>query len=167
MRLKFTWGFISVFELSILFCATSQLAAQNFGLPTPMKTIPVQKLDFDPDAGNSCVSVEGPEIALHDDGTTTAVPDKFTSCAITLFAPLLDGKFKGGTNNSDDAIAALTKCSNPLKHMIIVGHGDSGLIATGNGTNPHRNHNQSIEASTKKAIESLRSLSAGADSFRM
>lgn len=157
MRYWFNSLIITVYFLS----GNVNLAAQNFTLPAPMKIIPVEKLDFVPDANNSCVSVEGPEIVKHEDNTSETVPDAFTNCALTLFEPLLNSKFKNGTQKTAEAIDALAQCSKPSmvpKHLVLVGHGGQGYIATGNGTNPQKD--QDIDIGTMEAIDKLRSLTA-------
>lgn len=143
------------------------LAAQTQALPAPMKIIPVEKLDFEPSADNSCVSVEGPEIVKYENSSSKTLPDDFTRCALSLFEPQLDITFNDGTSSKDgtqstaEAIEALEQCfkgSTKHKHAILIGHGSPGSIATGNGTNPH--DGQNIDVGTKTAIGNLRSLNA-------
>lgn len=152
---------VAVVYSFVLLWTGVNLAAQSFILPSPMKVIPVSKLDFDPDANNSCVSVEGPEIVTRTNGTSETVSDDFTTCALNLFAPLLDSKYKDGTQKTNEAIDALSRCANAsisAKHLILVGHGSPGSIATGNGTNPQASKNQNIDIGTQEAIDKLRLL---------
>jgi hypothetical protein len=159
VRYWFSLLIITVYFLSL----GVNLAAQDFSLPSPIKIIPVEKLDFTPDASNSCISVEGPEIVKHEDNTLQTLPDEFTRCSLKLFEPLLDSRFKDGTQKNADAIDALMQCSNVstnLKHLILVGHGSPGSIATGNGTNPNTQVDQNIDVGTTDAINKLRLLKA-------
>ena len=161
MRTRFNPLLAAMFCFFILLLADVNLAAQGFALPQPMNLTPVEPLNFAPDASNSCMSVEGPEHLKNDSGQFTAatLPDTFTSCALTIFAPLL--KFKDGTQKTDEATDALSQCpsaSTAPKHFILVGHGDPGLTATGNGTNPQ--DDQSINNRTKAAIDKVRTLKA-------
>ncbi len=162
MRKRFNPLVAAIFCFLILLLADLNLAAQDFVLPQPMMLIPVEPLDFTPDVNNSCMSAEGPEHLQNENGifTSDVVTDAFTSCALTIFEPLLT--VKKGTQKTEEATDALSRCSSlsvSPKHFILVGHGTSGRIATGNGTNP-QDDDQRINNQTKTAIDKLRLLNA-------
>src|SRR5215813_11407548 len=128
-------------------------------LPSPMHEIPVEKLDFDPNPANSCVSVEGPRVVTSVSLPPTTQYDGPTSCALELFKDQLDERFKDGTQSNQDTIDNLKQCfmaSNQTKHAVIIGHGNRGMMSTGNGPSP--GDGQSFDASDLDIIDGLRAL---------
>jgi len=134
---------------------------QDILLPFPMREIPVEKLDFEPNADNSCISVEGPQINEFVSLPPEVEPDAFTTCGLKLFESQLKGKFKNGTQSTDETLDSLTQCfkaSAKPKRAIIIGHGAPGRMATGNGPSP--GSNQSFNQDDTAVIATLRSLNS-------
>lgn len=131
---------------------------QAVPLPSPMHEILVEQLDFDPTADDSCVSVEGPRKVIFATLPPEDDPDGPTSCALELFKNKIQS-FPYGTQLNSDMIQNLKGClaaSNKPKHAVIIGHGDPGLISTGNGPSP--GSNQSFDVTDTDIIDNLRAL---------